>query len=238
MKPHAPALRPSRRAGLAALAVLGTAALASGCISLLPDPGEPDVVMDMAADPATPAVRDPLPVSLGVGIPVLTRMHGSQQIVVVGEDGSYAYLGGIRLAANAGTTVQNVVLGTFDRSGAVRGAVRSLTIARPDFELNFDLDRFDVTRPEGRADGAARISGTARLTVSLTGQIIATRRFEASAPARRGKPIEAVRGLEAATRAFARQAHDWTVVQLRARLAQRTAPAAPPAAAPARPASR
>lgn len=226
-----PALRshalwhPNRRTGLAVLA-LAAAGLASGCISLLPDPGEPDAVMDMAADPATPAVRDPLPVSLGVGIPVLTRMHGSQQIVVVGEDGSYAYLAGVRLAANAGTSVQNVVLGTFDRSGAVRGAVRSLTIARPDFELNFDLDRFDVTRPEGRADGTARISGTARLTVSLTGQIIATRRFEATAPAQRGRPIEAVRGLETATRLFARQAHDWTVTQLRARLTQ-TAPAQP-----------
>lgn len=209
---------PSRRSALALLA--GAAPLATGgCITLLPDPGEPDIVRDMTADPDLGRAAVQLPLTVGIGLPLLTRMAGGSQVVVVGEGGGLAYLAGVRFAANAGITIQSVVLGTFDRVQPVRSAVRSLTVARPDYDIHFDISRFDVTRPEGRSGGSARIQGTARLMVSLTGRLIASREFEARAPARRGRPEEAIIALESATRGFARDVLEWSVALLRAELA-------------------
>jgi ABC-type uncharacterized transport system auxiliary subunit len=226
----------TRRAGLGAL--LGAGVALGGCISLLPDPGDPDLVGDLTADPSLARARVQLPVTVGIGLPLLTRMHGGNQIVVVEDNGGYAYLTGVRLAANSGITIQSLILSSFDRVQPVRSVVRSLTVARPDYDIHFDMSRFDVTLPEGRATGTARITGTARLMVSLTGRLIASREFTAEAPARRGGPLEAVRGLEAATRRFSAEVMDWSVGLMRAELPQMAPAAAAPAAASTAPAPR
>lgn len=216
---------------LALAALLG----ASGCIRLLPDPGKPPAVVNLRADPDLTRAREQARFTVGIGLPTMPAALAGSQVTAVREDGSYAYVEGVRLASVAPLSIQNVILETFDRVGPVRAAVRAVTIARPDYEIHFDIARFDVTVPErGRQPGVARIEGTVRLVEVLTGRPLASTYLAAEAPADRGGPAEAARGLEGATRVLALQAMNWTVTTARAFHASRQpAPSAPPARNPA-----
>jgi cholesterol transport system auxiliary component len=211
-----------RAAAVAATLLLAT----GGCVQLLPDPGDAPLVSALQADPATPRAERQAAFSVGVGLPTMPRMLAGTQIVVVDNDGSFAYLEGVRLATNATTGFQDVVLGTFDRAGSVRAAVRAITIARPDYELHFDISRFDVTRPEGRRPGRATVEAAARIVEVPTGRLIASRVLKAEAPAPRGAPLQAVRALETASRAVASEAMTWSIARIESMRAP--AAAAPP----------
>jgi ABC-type uncharacterized transport system auxiliary subunit len=193
------------------VAALSTLMLVGGCIRLLPDPGKPPAVVAMRADPGLARLPTTAPFTIGIGLPTLPAVMSGTQIAVLREDGTYAYIERLRLAAHAPLSIQNVILETFDRAGATRAAVRAVTIARPDYELHFDVSAFDVTEPEGRRDGIARIEATARLIEVYTGKPLAAQVFRATAPAERGRPAEAIRALEAATRILARDAMMWSV---------------------------
>jgi ABC-type uncharacterized transport system auxiliary subunit len=208
--------------GLAGVALAGL----GGCIRLLPDPGKPPAVVSLRADPGLVRAAAPAPFSVGIGLPVLPAALAGSQVAAVREDGSYAFVEGVRLASVAPLSIQNVVLETFDRLGNTRAAVRAVTIARPDYELHFDVAAFDVTLPPGgRRPGVARIQATARLVEVMTGKPIASTVLAADAPAARGRPTEAARGLEAATRAMALEANRWVLATAGAAHASRAASA-------------
>ena len=89
--------------------------------------------------------------------------------------------------------------------------MRALTVARPDFEVHFDVNSFEVTEPEGRKPGLARIEAGVRLVEVYTGRPLAATIILVEVPAPRGDRTVPAQSLERATRQMAIQAMNWSV---------------------------
>jgi ABC-type uncharacterized transport system auxiliary subunit len=195
----------------ACLLLLASVATTSGCITLLPKPGKPPSLVTMRADPTLVRSQTPAPFTIGVGLPMMSAVLATNKVAVRAENGTYAYVDRLTLSATAPQTIQNVVLETFDRGGAARAAVRALTVARPDFEVHFDINAFEVTQPEGRQPGIARVEAGVRLVEVYTGRPLAATVILVEVPAPRGDRTVPALALETATRKMAIQAMNWSV---------------------------
>jgi ABC-type uncharacterized transport system auxiliary subunit len=198
------------RATLGTIALTGVL-LSGGCITLLPKPGKPPSVVTMRADPALVRSTTPAPFSVGIGLPTMPALLATNKVAVRSNEGTYAFVDRLILSASAPDTLQNVILETFDRAGAAKAAVRALTVARPDYEVHFDMIAFEVTQPEGRTPGVARVEAGVRLVEVYTGRPLASTVIKAEAPAPRGDRTNAAIALEAATRKMAFEAMNWSV---------------------------
>ena len=165
----------------------------------------------MRADPTLPRQAVQSPFTIGIGVPTMPAMLLGNQIAVLRKDRTFAYVEGLRFSASAQLLIQNVVLETFDLAGSSRAAVRAVTIARPDYELHFDVSDFQVTEPQGRTRGMARIEATARLIDVYSGKPLASKVITGEAIAARGDVTQPARALEQATRSFAIKAMQWAV---------------------------
>ncbi len=203
-------MKSSRRLGLVVAIAMLTLPMA-GCITLLPKPGNPPAVVAMRADPTLPRQAVQSPFTIGIGIPTMPAILLGNQIAVLRKDRTFAYVEGLRFSASAQLLIQNVVLETFDLAGSSRAAVRAVTIARPDYELHFDVSDFQVTEPQGRTRGMARIEATARLIDVYSGKPLASKVITGEAIAARGDVTQPARALEQATRSFAIKAMQWAV---------------------------
>lgn len=198
------------RSALGIIAISG-AALSGGCITLLPKPGKPPSVVTMRADPAIVRTTTPAPFSMGIGLPMMPALLATNKVAVRQEGGTYAFVDRLILSASAPDTIQNVILETFDRAGAAKAAVRALTVARPDFEVHFDIIAFEVTQPEGRTPGIARVEAGVRLVEVYTGKPLASTVIKSEVPARRGDRTTPALALEAATQRMALEAMTWSI---------------------------
>ncbi|MCA3694291.1 ABC-type transport auxiliary lipoprotein family protein [Aquidulcibacter sp.] len=213
-----------RRLGLL-LAIATMTAPVAGCITLLPKPGKPPAVVAMRADPTVPRQAQQSPFTIGIGVPTMPAILLGNQIAVMRKDRTFAYVDGLRFSASAPLSIQNVVLETFDLAGSTRAAVRAVTIARPDYELHFDVSAFQVTEPQGRTKGVARIEATARLIEVYSGKPLASKVITGEAIAARGDVTQPARALEQATRNFAIKAMQWAVKEADADYASKAASA-------------
>ena len=216
-------MRPQRLGSFLVLAMAVTPL--SGCITLLPKPGKPPLVVALRADPNTARLSVQSPFSIGIGEPTLPSILQGDDVTVMRKDKTYAYVEGLKLSATTGVSIQNVVLETFDRAGATVAAVRAITIARPDYEVHFDVSDFQVTEPQGRKKGVARIEATARLIEVYSGKPLASSVIVGEALATRGDVTEPARALELATRAFALKAMTWSLEAINADQASKAASA-------------
>jgi ABC-type uncharacterized transport system auxiliary subunit len=147
------------------------------------------------------------------------------QVAVLRKDRTFAYVDGLRFSASAPLSIQNVILETFDLAGSTRAAVRAVTIARPDYELHFDVSDFQVTEPQGRTKGTARIEATARLIDVYSGKPLASKVLVGEAIAARGDVTQPARALEQATRSFAIKAMQWAEIEANVDYASKAASA-------------
>jgi ABC-type uncharacterized transport system auxiliary subunit len=182
-------------------------------------------VVALRADPNTARLSVQSPFSIGIGEPTLPSILQSDDVTVMRKDKTYAYVEGLKLSATTGVSIQNVVLETFDRAGASVAAVRAVTIARPDYEVHFDVSDFQVTEPQGRKKGVARIEATARLIEVYSGKPLASSVIVGEALATRGDVTQPARALELATRAFALKAMTWSLEAINADQASKAASA-------------
>ncbi|WP_157893659.1 ABC-type transport auxiliary lipoprotein family protein [Aquidulcibacter paucihalophilus] len=207
------------------LAIATMTAPVAGCITLLPKPGKPPAVVAMRADPTVPRQAQQSPFTIGIGVPTMPAILLGNQVAVMRKDRTFAYVDGLRFSASAPLSIQNVVLETFDLAGSTRAAVRAVTIARPDYELHFDVSAFQVTEPQGRTKGVARIEATARLIEVYSGKPLASKVITGEAIAARGDVTQPARALEQATRNFAIKAMQWAVKEADADYASKAASA-------------
>ncbi|GIU67369.1 ABC-type transport auxiliary lipoprotein family protein [Candidatus Phycosocius spiralis] len=207
------------------LAVMLVLIPVAGCITLLPKPAKAPLVVAMRADPNTVRLAQQSPFSIGIGLPNLPTVLDGNGIAVMREDKTYAYVEGLKFSASSAISIQNVVLETFDRAGAFVSAVRAVTIARPDYEVHFDVSDFQVTEPQGRKKGVARIEASARLIDAYSGKPIASRVIVGEAIAPRGNVTQPARALELATRDFALKTMNWSLEAIKADQASRAASA-------------
>jgi ABC-type uncharacterized transport system auxiliary subunit len=196
-----------------------------GCITLLPKAGKPPSIVTMRADPAIIRSRTPAPFSMGIGMPTMPALLATNKVAVRMDGGTYAFVDRLILSASAPDTLQNVILETYDRAGAAKAAVRALTVARPDYEVHFDIIAFEVTQPEGRTPGVARVEAGVRLVEVYTGKPLASTVIKAEAPAPRGDRTNPAVALEAATRKMAFEAMTWSIASATPFYASRAASA-------------
>ena len=193
-----------------AILALTTISVLGGCISLLPKQGKPPVIAQLRAGDIR-ASETQVPFTISIGQPIMARAIAGERIAVAAENSGILYVDGLLLAAIAPISIQNVILDTFDKSMAFRAVVRGGTNSRADFEILFDVARFDVTQPKSRQDGSANIVITARLIDVTTRRPLAIRQFSANAPARRGDVTEPALALEAATRKISTEILAWAI---------------------------
>ncbi len=181
-----------------------------GCISVLPKPGKPPVIAQLRGGDI-PINSQKAPFTISIGVPIMARAIGGDRVAVVTENSAIAYVDGLLLSATAPISIQNVILETFDKSQAFKAVARGGTNSRADFELLFDVSRFDVTEPRSRRDGVASINITARLIDTQTRRPLAIRQFSANAGAKRGSVTEPALALEAATQKVSQDILNWTL---------------------------
>jgi ABC-type uncharacterized transport system auxiliary subunit len=212
-------IRNLARSAVAGAAMAG-ALLASGCISLLPEPPDPPSVFVLrAADslpPAPPAQRVPGIVVMDVQAP--TALSG-RELPVVLADGSLAYVRGAVWTEDAPDAVRNLIIETFDRTGLARAAASS-TGARADVLLSVDLVTFALTPSRRRAPARADMVVVARLLDGRNRSVLAVERFTATGPAGDDGPAGAAAALGDVARSAALDVARWA-----AREAARPAPA-------------
>ncbi len=216
----------TRRLGLL-LAIATMTVPVAGCITLLPKPGKPPLWWrcGLTRNRAKASSEGPVHHWHWCADDACTILLGNQ-IAVLRKDRTFAYVDGLRFSASAPLSIQNVVLETFDLAGSTRAAVRAVTIARPDYELHFDVSDFQVTEPQGRTKGMARIEATARLIEVYSGKPLASQVITGEAiAARDGDVTQPARALEQATRSFAIKAMKWAVEEANADYASKAASA-------------
>lgn len=197
------------RARRLALATVATIPLVlSGCISLLPKPGKPPVIAQLRSGEVG-RIANQVPFTISVGVPIMARAIGGDKVAIITENSAIAYIDGLLLSATAPISIQNVILETFDKSLAFRAVARGGTNSRADFELLFDVSRFEVSEPRARQNGLATIALTARLIDTQTRRPLAIRQFTATAAAKRGHVTEPALALEAATQNVSLEILNW-----------------------------
>lgn len=212
----------------ALLLALAFALGASGCIRLLPKPPPPPMLFGLDAAPAgaAPAFA-PKNVVISVAVPDAPRaLSGSD--LAWRKDGVLAYVEEASWQGRNLDLLQTLLVHTFDRSGKVRGAVRTGE-GGSNAEIHWDLIAFEVVEGAGLE---ARIQTNVKLFETRTRRLIAQREFSDSVPMSDRSTGIAARALEQAARNTAAKIADWAIAE--APEQDRTLPP-PPALPPATP---
>lgn len=146
----------------------------------------------VATDPAWPQANW----QLRIARPYADDAHDSARILVRPQPGELQVYKGAAWTQPAPDLVLDTLLRAFDDSGRVAGVGRRGEGVGADYELLLDLRRFEADYADGAAP-TARIALGARLVRNDDDRVVASRVFEADAPAD-GTAVAAV------DRAFAR----------------------------------
>lgn len=186
----------------------------NGCISLLPKPGKPPAISVLRAANIVEGFEKTQN-SIIIDTPNMERAFSSNDIAVLLDNGAYAFIDGVSLSTPAPKALQNLLLETFDKSGAYKLAAKSSSSVRADYFLAFDITHFEVTEPKWRKNGEANIEISARLIDFSNRKPISSKTFTATAPAKRGTPLEPVRALEAASQLVALDILKWSLAEIK-----------------------
>ena len=191
--------------GLIGLALLPL----GGCISLLPKPGKPSMVAPMLGEYKGDVFETAAPYSVAVDTPEMPAALSGSSVVALLNDGSYAYIEGLRLASPTPVAIQNIFISTFEKANAFLATTRGNTNVRATYELAIDVSRYEVTMPKWGKAGTARIDASVRIIDVSTRSPIAAKTFSSTVPAIKGKPIQAANALEQATKTLAVDVMKW-----------------------------
>lgn len=195
-----------------------------GCISVLPKPGKPPLLT--AFNAATNVEKlSPTSNSIIIDLPLMPRAFASNEIAIILENGSYAFVDGVALIAPAPKSLQNLIIDTFDKSGAFKFSAKSSTSVRADYFLAFDVSRFEVSEPKWRKNGVATIEISARLIDFTTRKPISGKSFLINAQALRGNALQPAKALESASQNAAFEILKWSLEEIKTYQASKAASA-------------
>jgi len=187
----------------------GALPIITGCVSVLPKTGQSPLIVPLRASNDVSRVAVQAPFSIAVGLPVMPYALAGVDVTALQDDGSIAYVEGVKFASPAPIGIQNIILGTFDKAVAFRASMRTSSTARADFELALDVNVFEVTTPQRREAGTAKIEATARLIDISSHRPLATKIFSSSVPAPAGEANQPAIALERATQNMAIEIMTW-----------------------------
>ena len=150
--------------------LLATALMASGCVSVLPEPFIPAALISLPADRAT-APADPLNADVAVYMPETSRAFAGADIAVT-DNQELVYLDQVRWADNAPGLLQTAVVNALTKAGGPGRAVPAQLGADVDYDVRWriiDLSAGKETAPV-RAEVQVSLmdSGTRRMVAQQT----------------------------------------------------------------------
>ncbi|MCG8443980.1 MAG: ABC-type transport auxiliary lipoprotein family protein [Caulobacterales bacterium] len=196
------------RALLAAFAAWGLA----GCVSVLPESGPPPEIYRLSIPPGEPTRADLADWIVEVPEPLAPKAFSTDRIAVSQDGVRIAYVAGARWAAPAPTLVQNLVVETFDASGAIRAATRPEDGVEARYELRLEIQSFEAAYRDGdRRPPTAEIRVRAKLVDTGDRKLVAAQSFEVSERADAMELGAIVTALDAAAGELAGALVGWAV---------------------------
>ena len=206
-------------------AALGVAALGglSGCgaLAALGGAATPLDAYDLRPPADGPrAAGAPLARSLVIETPEAAGAIDTDRILIRPHPLQAQYLPGARWTDPAPVLVQTLILRTVENAGALRFAGRRPLGGSGDFALVSEITDFQAELPGN--DGAAalvRVRIAARLVRESDAAVVASRVFEATAPAARLETLSVVEAFDAAAAPVSGDLAAWVLRTMGARLA-------------------
>ena len=150
---------------------------------------------------------------LVVGKPAAESMLSSARIAVRPGDGAeLQVLAGARWSDTMPELLQALVVRAFEDSGRILGVGRQASGLRSDYTLTLDVRAFEAVYSDGSAPTAV-IEFNAKLLGFPSNRVLATRTFEARAPASGRQPAEVVPAFDQALEESIGALVGWTLEQ-------------------------
>ncbi|WP_339333874.1 ABC-type transport auxiliary lipoprotein family protein [uncultured Maricaulis sp.] len=191
-------------------ALVGLSALSvSACVSLLPE-SEPVSVYRLSAPQPVELTGDHWTV-VEIDVPNAPRGLSGDQIAIMRNGSSLAYIAGARWISPAPRLLQSLVIDTFNANNAQLAPTRADDGVRADYELRLDMQEFEAIYDRG--EGVApliRVRISARLVAEQGRQFAGARVVTAEARATNNRTSDIVAAFDDAAQAASREIADWT----------------------------
>jgi cholesterol transport system auxiliary component len=191
-------------------ALVGLSALSvSACVSLLPE-SEPVLVYRLSAPQPAELTGDHWTV-VEIDVPNAPRGLSGDQIAIMRNGSSLAYIAGARWISPAPRLLQSLVIDTFNANNAQLAPTRADDGVRADYELRLDMQEFEAIYDRG--EGVApliRVRISARLVAEQGRQFAGARVVTAEARATNNRTSDIVAAFDDAAQAASREIADWT----------------------------
>jgi cholesterol transport system auxiliary component len=154
--------------------------------------------------PVTGPIR--LPGLLLIAQPTAIQLLSTDRIVVRDQGGSLSYLPGVQWADQLPALIQSRMVATFENTSRLGSVSRPGDRVTPDFQLNFEIRRFEIDATTGEAV----VELSVRAVNEATGQIAQARVFRARVPVASIDGGSAVTGLDLALSEVMLEIVRWT----------------------------
>jgi cholesterol transport system auxiliary component len=158
-------------------------AVPSACTFNLIGGGPVPSLYDVRAEPSFAREAPAVSWQLIVLEPVASRELDTDRILVRPTSPLVKYFADVRWVDRAPRLVQTRLVEAFQKSGRITGVARGATGLRGDYELSSELRAFDTHEDKGPNQRSVRVALDLKLVRQPGSMIVATRSFEASAPA-------------------------------------------------------
>ncbi|MDY7116919.1 ABC-type transport auxiliary lipoprotein family protein [Halomonas sp. SSL-5] len=186
-------------------------ALLAGC-TILPE-REPQRLFELPAGESAPLQGRPLDATLRIDSLSASAPHAGNRLLVMPRANEFEAWGGVRWRDDAPRLLQERLLEAFRRAGRLGGVIDEASAARSDATLSGHLVAFHL-RLEGDTRRAV-VSLDAELIDESSRELLASRRFEATALADDATPEAAVMALGQASDEMIARLLAWTFEELR-----------------------
>lgn len=186
--------------------VMMVSAMIAGCAAIQPPHDEAPVIWDIA--PVTAFEKDGTPSAstLHVERPTAVAALATADIAYLQQDFERRYYARNRWADEPARLLHPRLVAAIEDAGLYESVVSSASRTQSQHRLETELLRFEIDFRD-RSQGIARVEFRARLADGMSGEILATRRFEAATDVRETTPAAAVAALN---KAFAHTLHSLT----------------------------
>jgi len=182
----------------------------TGCSGLLAPSGSPAKLYTLSAPKEVAMTAPQANWQLLVAMPGAELDLDTPRIAIIPEPSRMDYYADVTWADRPPAMLQELLLQSFDRSGRIAAVQKQSGGLKSDFILTADIEDFEVDTTAG--DPAVHIRVAARLVRSRDRAIVATRSFEANAPA--GANFDgAIAAFDGALQSMLPQIVDWTLTQ-------------------------
>ncbi|RKR00210.1 ABC-type transport auxiliary lipoprotein family protein [Maricaulis maris] len=196
------------RAALAGLTALSV----SACVSLLPESEPVNVYRLSSPEPAELAGENW--VIIEIDTPNAPRGLSGDQIAIMQDGVSLAYISGARWISPAPRLLQTLVIDTFNANNNQLAPTRADDGVRADYELRLDMQEFEAVYDHGvDAPPLVRVRIAARLVAEHGRRFAGARVVTADVRASANRTSSIVAAFDQATRQTGQEIADWTAIR-------------------------